>query len=257
MKELPKNFDLSLSLRKYERVPGKYDNENQRLLSIDSFKFTLSLDDLKKPVIYSLDKEVTIDGQKVLFKELISYPVRSEIILEFPEENDPELNLSLSLVEDGEKTSLGSYAYIQKHHDGVRREIIHIRSDYFNPPESRSISIDRYTLNPKDADVIYRVDLENKTMDPQIQGIEFEDFSREDGQLIFTFKTSEHYPFSPFSFILGDGQFLEIIKEATRSDHTYLYYIEDVDYETLEFIKMRGPEYTLEEPILIPIPVNN
>jgi hypothetical protein len=53
---------------------------------------------------------------------------------------------------------------------------------------------------------------------------------------------------------------VEILKEAYRSTDTeqfHLYHIEDGDYEELEFLLSSGPEYTLEEPILIPIPVGN
>lgn len=250
---LPQNFELSLSLQKYKRGT----DPEEGLLSVEAFKFELSLDPFKEPVIYPLNAEVVIEGQKILFKEMVSYPVRSEIIFEYPEANDSDINLRLSLLEDGGMTSLNGYAQIQRHHDGAARQTIHIRSDYFNPPKSRSISIDSYTIKPKNENSLYQIDLEKKTMNPEIDGIELSDISHEDGLLVFTFKASEQYPYSLISFFLGDGQFIDIVKETRRSDYTYLYYIEDKEYETLEIIQSIGPEYTLEEPILIPIPVGN
>jgi len=250
---LPQNFELSLSLQKYKRGT----DPEEGLLSVDAFKFELSLDPFKEPVIYPLNEEVVIEGQKILFKEMVSYPVRSEIIFEYPEANDSDINLRLSLLEDGGMTSLSGYAQIQRHHDGAARQTIHIRSDYFNPPKSKSISIDSYTIKPKNENSLYQIDLEKKTMSPEIDGIKLADISHEDGLLVFTFNATEQYPYSLISFFLGDGQFIDIVKEARRSDYTYLYYIEDKEYETLEIIQSIGPEYILEEPILIPIPVGN
>jgi len=249
---MPQNFDLSLSLRKYK------DN-SQNLLALDSFKFTLSLEDFKEPVVYPLNQEIILDGQKIIFKEMISYPTRSEIIFDLPDDNDALINLRLSLVEDGVKTSLASYAFMSTYIDGVTRETIHIRSSYFDPPESRSISIDRYTKIREEEQTII-VDIDKKTMTPETEGIELIDIERVDGELIFTFKTSDSYPYAPFGFISDQGQYVEIIKEATRgteTDPSYLYFIEDDDYKTLEFFLSPGPETTLDKPILIPIPVNN
>lgn len=256
IEELPKNFELSVSLRKLQSIPGKYGAESHKLLALDSYKFTLNLDDFKAPVIYPLNKEVTIEGQKIVFKEMISYPVRSEIIFEFPEENTHDLELRLSLVEDGIKSSLGSYAYIQKHYDGVRRQTIHITSDYFNPPKTRSISIDRYAIKPKDEDIRFIIDMSKKTMNPKIDGIELTDITRVDGEIIITFEASELYPYPPFSFTLGDEKFIETNNIKTRNGTTHIYSITDENYDTLELIQVAGPEYTLDEPILIPIPVS-
>jgi len=255
VKELPKEFTLSLSLTRYSNE----DQYLQRPLSIDSFQFDLTLDEFRKPVTYPLNEEIIIEGQKILFKEMVSYPVRSEITFEFSEENDADMNLRLSLLEDGIKTSLGSYAYLSQTVDGTKTETIHIRSDYFDPPKSRSISIDRYTIIREEEREI-RVDLDARTLTPETEGIELTDVERMDGELIFTFKTSERYPYSPFAFISDQGHNVEILKEAYRSTDTeqfHLYHIEDGDYEELEFLLSSGPEYTLEEPILIPIPVGN
>jgi len=249
---LPQNFDLSLSLRKYKQ-------NSQNLLAIDAFKFTLSLEDFKEPVVYPLNHEIMLDGQKIIFKEMISYPTRSEITFDLPDDNDADINLRLSLVEDGVKTSLGSYAFMTKNKDGVTRETIHIQSDYFDPPETRSISIDRYTKIREEERRI-TIDLAAKTMTPETEGIELVDIERIDGEMIFTFKTSDSYPYAPFAFISHEGQYVEILKEALRgtdTDPSYLFFIEEDNYETLEFFLSQGPETTLEEPILIPIPVNN
>ncbi len=248
-KFLPNDFELVMFLRKYE-------SETMKLLAMDSFRFNLSLDPFKEPVVYPLNQEIILDGQKILFNELISYPTRSEISFDFSAENDADMNLRLSLVEDGIRTSLGSYAYMSQNLNGVHRETIHIESNYFDPPESRSISIDKYTLI-RDEERIISIDLEDETMIPKPEEIELLDIERVNGEIFFTFKTSERYPYGPFALITDQGRHVEIIKEDSRSEFTYLYYIKDDNYKTLDFHLWSGPEVTLEEPILIPIPVHN
>ncbi len=254
---LPQNLELTLSLHKYER--GNYTSLVP--LSVDSYKFELSLEPFKEPIIYPLDQEIILDGQKIRFTEMISYPVRSSITYEFPSDNDSDMSLSLSIIEDGERRPLGDYAGyvgISEGHTEYTRETDYIRSNFFSPPKTRSLSIDGYSKIRKDERFL-QISVMEKTLTPSPQGINLLDIVKEDGQLHLTFSFSEAYTDLPIrSFLYGD-ELIEITGQEVRTENgksTVRYSIKDQNYETLE-VFVSGPETILEEPILIPIPVNN
>jgi len=253
---LPQNFELSLSLQKYEL--GTRTPSNDLPLSEDSFKFELSLEPFKEPIIYPLDQEIILEGQKISFTEMISYPTRSTITYEFPTSNDSDMQLSLSIVEDGERYPLENYAGISESLSELTRDTLHIRSNYFSPPKTRFLSIDGYSKIRKDERLL-QINVKEKTLKPSPEGINLIDIIKEDGQLHLTFSFSDAYTELPIESFLHEDDLIEITVHQQRTENgksIFRYSIKDQDYETMEAF-ISGPETTLDNPILIPIPVNN
>ena len=246
---LPQNLDISLELVKYKNNDGEL-----KPLGSHSFQYKLYLDDFVEPIIYELNQEILLDGQKVIFKEMISYPTRSEINMIFPDENDSEVSLWFSLIKDGVKYPLMTYAEVQWSYETHTQRSIYIDAEYFDPPTSRSISIDEYSKRSKDIPYTV-VNLENRTMEPKIEGIELFDIVRENGKLSFYFQGSEKYTKSPFSGIKNGTQDIPIRSGGNGKGNLHRYTIPDAEYENLTFMLGTGPVTILEEPILIPIPV--
>lgn len=253
---VPRELEISVSLRKYQNT----QHEGIQRFDSDSFKFTLSLEEFREPVVYPLNQEVIIKGQKIIFKEMISYPSRSEITYDLPDYNEYETSLYLSLIEDGEKVSFGTYASSSLVLDDRARVTFRFPHNYFDPPKTRSISIDSYFTLKKDEKIV-QIDLENLTMTPEIQGIEFGGIERKDGKLTLTFNADSSYDGFPFTHISSNGIILDTLSSGFTSmgninENIFTYTLRDDVYGSLQLELSRGPIINLEEPILIPVPVN-
>lgn len=254
-KAVPKEIEVSIALQKSKHL----GNGSTKRFDPDYFTFTLSLEEFKEPIVYPLNQEVILEGQRIIFKEMISYPTRSEITYDLPDYNEYETSLYLSLVEDGEKVSFGSYFTSSLFIDDMARNTFRFPHNYFDPPKSRFISIDSYFTVKKDEKTV-SVDLQNLTMTPEIPGITFEGIERDDGKLSIIFKTDVNNWGDPFSKILNEGLPLDILSTegdgyVDSSEFTYSYHIMDGDYKSLELELSRGIMISLEKPILIPVPV--
>jgi len=250
---VPKEIEISVALQKRTNL----ENGGTKQFDADHFTFTLSLGDFKEPVVYPLNQEVILEGQRIIFREMVSYPTRSEITYDLPDYNEYETSLYLSLIEDGEKAFFGSYFSSSLHLDDRVRKTFRFPHNYFDPPKSRSISIDSYFMLKKDEKTV-QIDLQNLTMTPELPGIKFEGIEREDGKLLVIFKTDARYDTFPFTSISHEGKVLNVpaTSEGDINDNTLTYILSDGEYSTLEFELSRGPLVNLKEPILIPIPLS-
>lgn len=269
--ELPQSiaFDVQLEIEilPYEEkaVPvGEFEEDihERNVKGVGTFNFQVVFQEFAKPIVYEFHESFSILGQSLTLKEMKVFPTGTEVTFDFAKENTAWVKgLDLAVEEKGEislKGSNGISAMYDEDYAGMR---VFIESDYFAKPKEQQLLIRGLRLLDKDKKFI-TVDMENKTITPAIEGMEFKEVIKGKGKanLIFVIEVMEDESFGAFNFEYKDeeGNAYMLKSEGTSSPRDSRMETRiTVEYpESGKIILQREltPKIRLEEPLRIDLP---
>jgi len=180
--KLPKSIDIEVEV-KIENMLGSeeaitsenpYDfKSNSSFETMGTFNFHIELEDFVKPLIYSINEIHSILGQKIIVKDMKVYPTGTEVNFSFPDENSAFIKgLELEVVQDDNKSLKGNGNGFSATYDTENTWMsVYIESNYFDKPNKQELLIRGVRLLDKNKEYI-TVDIDNKTISPNIEGME-------------------------------------------------------------------------------------
>lgn len=176
-----------------------------------SLNFALT-DEIKTKKTYSLNKTVTIEGQKIEFVEATVYPLRVAVHIKMDPENSKKLLEfeDLRLVDEyGE-----AWTKIVNGATGSRisenEVILYLQSNYFNEPEELYLAFNRIqAIDKEDSDIV--VDIQEGKILKQPPGNKLRDLQVGPRTIRFNLYTEKEFSYSLFSVAKdGDGNKIDI-----------------------------------------------
>lgn len=215
------NFDFITSFElRPQSVEGVENN-----ISGELFKIPFSIDEKKiaPKVEYSLNNEVLLGKQKILFEKMIIYPLRAELMIDIDEMNSkkvldfPDLKM---VNEAGEKRGkIINGTNMSFLNEEGNKQVIYLQSNYFIDSEELYLSLSKIQALDKDElDVV--VDIDEKKIVQQPNSKKFTDFNVRGRHLEFTMKHGEEFPFGPFAYVLDEkGNEMDVLSSGMSQYH--------------------------------------
>lgn len=244
---LPKNLEIEVEVRD--------GNE-----SFGTFKFTLELEDFAEARVYEINEKHTIFGQDIIVEDMKVYPTGTEVNFSFSSENSAIIKgLELLVIQDDMNSFKDGGSGISASYSDTEMRIF-IESNYFYTPKKQDLFITGASLIDKNEEFI-TVDLDNKTIDPKIEGIDLKEVVRvgNNANLVFSTEVSNDNMFMMFGYEYKDedGNIYELSEEGSRSNNNKMETYITVKYPTSgKVILQRGlsQRMYLDQPIKIELP---
>lgn len=274
--KLPKSLDIDVEL-KVENISGPneaitadspYNHESYSSFeTLGNYSFHIELEDFISPVIYEINENHTIYGQKVIVESMKVYPTGTEVNFSFPNENTAYIKgLELELVQDGDKERIlkvNSNGFSASYNSDNTTMSVFIESNYFDKPKKQELFIKALRLLDKDKEFI-TVDIDNKIITPYVEGLELEKVIRQsdDATLIFSTHIYNNDNFGLFNHDYRDieGNVYSFNSEGTSSRESQMQTIITVKYPQSGKVilqRLLTPKIILEKPIRINLPAND
>lgn len=165
--------------------PSPHTN-NEKL---GEYVFELHLDNYPEPKIITLDREVDVLGQTIRINSVTEYPTGTEISVNIPDNNDCIINgLSFKAVDtNGEEwDNAGGVVSIGTTSDN--HTTYYLQGNYFSSAALDKIQITGIRLYKKsEADIT--IDLQNKTMTPELSDLYIKNIERTGNKAYITFES--------------------------------------------------------------------
>ncbi|MGM8213144.1 DUF4179 domain-containing protein [Virgibacillus sp. W0430] len=173
----------------------------------DTFHIPFSLhNELKKDVVYAMNKVVETNGQKITISKVVISPLRAAVHMKYDPENTkklvdfPDLHL---VNEDGEIWGKLVNGLTTRHID-EHEKIIYLQSNYFKDPEKLYLSFKRIqAINKSESSVV--VDLKEEKVIKQPSGNKFSEFQVIGNELLFTMGPQDEFPFGLFGKVMDSN----------------------------------------------------
>nr|WP_233711543.1 DUF4179 domain-containing protein [Lederbergia citrisecunda] len=196
----------------------------------EAFKMPFTLKEVKPAKQLAINKDVTIQGQKITFVNAEIYPLRVALHVKMDPKNTKKLlNFDdLRLVDEKGET----WSKIQNGITGSRisddEEIVYLQSNYFNEPKELYLAINKIQAIDKDeANLV--IDIEKEKIIKQPKGSRFNPKVTVSGDdLIFKMRTKEEFSYFMFS-TPKDRNGKELISESGFSN-----FADNEDYQVYE-----------------------
>jgi len=194
--------------------------------------------------VFPINETVSVEGQKITFKEIIVYPTKIAVHVKYDKQNNKELFAfdDLAIVnEDGEEwasiNGVSGQEYVEN------EEFIFLQSNFFEQPEELYLQFSSIRALDKDQlDVVVDVEQERllKTPDDQIELLEVSKRgSRAD--LKFIIKRSEKYQDDVFYQTFAHQYYDEAGNEYETLDG-FGFRTSDDESEYISYLTVRKPE---------------
>lgn len=271
---LPKSIDIEVEIR-IENILGSdeaiktetpYDfKSNSTFETMGNHSFHIELDDFVEPRIYEINEEHTILGQKIIVEDMKVYPTGTEVNFSFNSENSAIIKgLELEVIQDGYKIlKVNGNGFSATYDNEYTQMSVFIESNYFDNPVNQELIIKGIRLLDKNEEFI-TVDIDNKTISPNIEGMKLKQVIREsdNATLIFSTQILNDDNFGMFNSDYEDteGNKYRLDSEGTSSYDFQMETIIIVKYpQNRKVILQRSfsPKTFLKEPIRITLPTNN
>jgi len=272
--KLPKSIDIEVEV-KIENIMDSEDaitcekpydyKSNNSFETMGTFNFHIELDDFVEPKIYEINEKHAIFNQTIMVEDMKVYPTGTEVNFSFPNENSAIIKgLELEVVQDDNKILKGNGNGFSATHDNENTWIrVFIESNYFDTPNKQELLIKGARLLDKNEEFI-TVDIDNKTITPNIDGTELKQVIREsdNATLVFSTQILNDDNFGMFNHDYEDieGNVYSIDSEGTTSYNSQMESIITVKYpQNGKVVLQRSltPKILLEEPIRIKLPISN
>lgn len=191
-----------------------------------SFQFSMSLDDFVAPKVYEVKKEYEVEGQRFTIEQVVIYPTGSKITVSADKDNTAYLQgLELELVDETGEVwgSVGGLTASFDQEGNV--DTIFLDSIYFEQPKALTLKVNSAELLPKELkEIPVTVNLKDKTMEPEVEGISLYQVDRvgEDAEVMFNFDASEINPNFEFFYMDSKGMKYDTGEIGyTVSDNSY------------------------------------
>lgn len=272
--KLPKSIDIEVEI-KIENILGPdeailtetpYDfKSNSTFETMGTFDFHIELKDFVEPKIYEINENHTIFGQKIIVEDMKVYPTGTEVNFSFSSENTSIIKgLELEVIQDGYKILKGNGNGFSATYDNENtRMSVFIESNYFDEPKKQELIIKGIRLLDKDEEFI-TVDIDNKTITPNIEGMELKQVIREsdNATLIFSTHILNDDNFGMFNHDYEDteGNNYRLDGEGTTSSNSQMETLITVKYPQngkVVLQRVLTPKILLDNPIRIKLPTSN
>ena len=272
--KLPKSIDIEvevkieniLSSEEAVKSENPYDvKSNSSFETMGIFSFHIELEDFVEPKIYEINEKHTILGQNIIVEDMKVYPTGTEVNFSFPDENSALIKgLDLEMVQDDNKTlkvnSNGISATYDTDNTWMR---VFIESNYFDTPKKQELLIKGVRLLDKSKEFI-TVDIDKKTITPNIEGMELKQVIRESDNATLVFSTQvandDNYGIFNSDYKDTDGNAYRFDCEETSSYNSQMETLITVKYPPSGKVVLHRsltPKIFLEESIRIILPINN
>lgn len=232
---------------------------NTQMEELGDFIFDLHLDEYPEPKVTLLNEEVEVEGQTIHLDSITQYPTGTEVSVTIPNINSYMINgLRIKAIDSnaeewcnsGGITSYGSYE--------KGKIIYYLEGDYFNSSSLSKIKIDGIRMFKK-SEATFTIDLLNKTMTPEVDGIRIKSIDRagEKAYLTFELDKSDCFGFFKHEYQDSTGNKYHFISESlTESKEKVENYLAVVWPKDNKVIMSRSmsPMLELKEPVEIELP---
>ena len=272
--KLPKSIDIEVEI-KVENILGSdeaiktetpYDfKSNSTFEVMGTFNFHIELKDFVEPRVYEINEEHTIFDQKITIKDMKVYPTGTEVNISFNNENSAIIKgLELEVVQDSNKVLKGNGNGFSATHDAENEWMrVFIESNYFDNPANQELIIKGVRLIDKDEEFV-TVDIDNKTILPNIEGTELKQVIKksDNATLIFLTQILNDDNFGMFNHDYEDteGNKYRLDGEGTSSYDSQMETLITVKYpQNGKIVLQRSltPKILLDKPIRIKLPTSN
>jgi hypothetical protein len=229
---------------------------------IGTFRFHIDFEKFGEPITYVLNENQIIMGQEIIVEDMVVYPTGTEVTFRFPKENTAWIKgLELEVEQTGDILYKGSNGISGTHDEENNWMRVYIESNYFEEPKKQELVIKGIRLLDKEEEFI-TIDLDNKTINPVIDGTELQEVIKHSGKadLIFSTITTNDDSFGMFSHQYKDeeGNYYEYKEEGSYITDSLMKTKITVEYPVSgKIILQRSltPKLLLEEPIRISLPL--
>lgn len=272
--KLPKSIDMEVEI-KIETILGSgeaiktetpYDfKSNSTFETMGTFNFHIELKDFVEPKIYEINENHTIFGQKIIVEDMKVYPTGTEVNFSFNSENSAIIKgLELEVIQDGYKSlKVNGNGFSATYDNENTRMSVFIESNYFDNPENQELIIKEVRLLDKNEEFI-TVDIDNKTITPNIEGMELKQVIRESDNTTLVFSTQilndDNFGMFNSNYKDTEGNEYRLDSEGTSSYNSQMETLITVKYpQSGKVVLQRSltPKILLDNPIRIKLPINN
>jgi len=272
--KLPKSIDIEVEV-KIENILGSeeavisentYDaKSNSSFETIGTFNFHIELDDFVEPILYEINEKHTLFGQNIIVEDMKVYPTGTEVNFSFPNENSALIKgLELEVVQDDNKILKVNSNGVSSTYDTENTSMrVFIESNYFDTPKKQELLIRGVRLLDKNEEFI-TVDIDNKTITPNIEGMELKQVIRESDNATLVFLTQivndDNFGMFNHDYKDTDGNVHRFDSEGTSAYNSQMETLITVKYPLNGKIVLQRsltPKTFLEEPIRVKLPSSN
>ena len=242
--------EVSPSVTSYDNPNQQQENRKEDLIQIgflnkesfDSQDFVLELqldnakktvfslpfklpEEVKKAKVYTVNKEIEVDNQKMMIQDITIYPLRVAIKIAFDDANTMKIfNFEDMRIED-DKGEVWSSIRNGMTVSGVGEEerIYYLQSNYFEKPGKLYFKMNKIQALPKD-EAYLLVDLEKQKVLKQPAGGKIEVTEMTTNRIEARFREEKNHGYSLFlDTINADGDAVETVSEGLRVYEGYVY----------------------------------
>ncbi|WMJ77264.1 MULTISPECIES: DUF4179 domain-containing protein [unclassified Sedimentibacter] len=272
--KMPRSIDLEVEVKIENTLDSEEDvisekpydaKSNSSFETMGTFNFHIELEDFVEPKTYEINKSYTILDQNIIAEDMKVYPTGTEVNFSFPKENYAFIKgLELEVVQDNYKILKGNINGFSSTNDVENTWMrIFIESSYFDAPKKQELLIKGVRLLNKDEEFI-TVDIDNKTITPNIEGLELKQVIKksDDATLVFSTQTVNDDNFQMFNrdYKDTDGNVYRLDSEGTSSYNSQMETLITVKYPQSGKVVLQrslAPIIFLDEPIRIKLPIND
>lgn len=266
---LPKSIDIDVELElktvedqvyyeSQEEAENSHENTKEK---IGTFNFKIDFNNFAKPITYEINESHTIMGQKFTIEKMKVYPTGTEVMFKFSDENDSFIKgLELEVEQDKVKVLKGSDGLSASYDEKNSCMSVYIESNYFEKQDEQKLVISGVRLIKKDEEYI-TVDLDSKTITPNITNLELKEVIRKGNKADLVFKTEtsngEICGLFSHSYKDADGNKYDFKEQENTCSNSVMETSIKVQYPPSGKIILKReltPKITLKEPIKINIP---
>lgn len=180
---------------------------------------------VKKAKVYTLNKEIEVDNQKMTIQDITIYPLRVAITIAFDDANTMEIfNFEDMRIED-DKGEVWSSIRNGMTVSGVGEEerIYYLQSNYFAKPKKLYFKMNKMQALPKDESYLL-VDLQKQEVLKQPSAGKIEVTEVATNRIEARFRDEKNHMYSLFlDTINADGDAVETVSEGVRMSEGFVY----------------------------------
>ncbi|MBT2687487.1 DUF4179 domain-containing protein [Bacillus sp. ISL-47] len=201
-----KSVSSALELFFQEKLETKKFNLSMKVKTDDlneTFQIPFSIE---KPVkvkkTYEMNKEVTIEGQKITVKDITVYPLRVAVHLAYDPNNSKKIFefQDIRLVDENGESWTKISNGITASHVSDHEDILYLQSNYFKEPKQLYLVMNKIQAVDKDEAYVL-VDTDKKEILKQPKGSKLSCVEWEDDMLMFTLDTKEDFHYFLFNSV--------------------------------------------------------
>ena len=270
---LPKSIDLEVEVKIENMldsgevsISDNYDvKSNSYFETMGTFSFHIELEDFVEPKIYEINEEHKILGQNITVENMKVYPTGTEVNFSFDHENSAFIKgLELEVVQDDYKVlKVNGNGFSATNDTENARMSVFVESNYFDKPNKQELLIKGIRLLDKNEEFI-TVDIDNKTITPNIEGMELKQviMKSDSATLIFSTQITEDDNFGMFNHDYKDteGNEYRLNGEGSSSYNSQMQTLITVEYPPSGKVVLKRvltPKILLKQPIRIELPAVN